>query len=147
MSNQSPKSMPKPKQVSIEIPKDLSAVYANVAFISHTPAEMVIDFAQVLPRMPKGSVMSRVIMSPIHAKMLLRALGQNIDKYEQQFGEIRTPIQSTLADQNNPSRPNKPALLSSGLYGPGRPCPCICDIRYPHTPIAHTIPIHGFGKL
>jgi hypothetical protein len=99
MSNKTPKSMPKSKQVSIEIPKDLSAVYANVAFISHTPAEMVIDFAQVLPRMPKGSVMSRVIMSPIHAKMLLRALGQNIDKYEQQFGEIRTPIQSTLADQ------------------------------------------------
>jgi Protein of unknown function (DUF3467) len=99
MSNRTPKSIPKPKQVSIEIPKDLGAVYANIAFISHTPAEMVIDFAQVLPRMPKGSVMSRVIMSPIHAKMLLRALGQNIDKYEQQFGEIRTPTQSTLADQ------------------------------------------------
>ena len=99
MSNQKSQSMPKPKQVSIEIPKELSAVYANVAFISHTPAEMVIDFAQVLPRMPKGTVMSRVIMSPVHAKMLQRALGQNIDKYEQQFGEIRLPTQSSLADQ------------------------------------------------
>ena len=99
MSNQKSESMPKPKRVAIEIPKELSAVYANVAFISHTPAEMVIDFAQVLPRMPKGTVMARVIMSPVHAKMLHRALGQNIDKYEQQFGEIRTPTQSTLADQ------------------------------------------------
>ncbi len=99
MSSKEPQSRPKAKQVSIEIPKDLIAVYSNVAFISHTPAEIVIDFAQVLPRMPKGSVMSRVIMSPIHAKMLRRALGQNIDKYEQQFGEIRMPTQSPLADQ------------------------------------------------
>ena len=99
MSSTTPQSRPKPKQVSIEIPKDLTAVYANVAFISHTPAEMVIDFAQVLPRMPKGSVMSRVIMSPVHAKMLHRALGQNVDKYEQQFGEIRMPTHSSLADQ------------------------------------------------
>ena len=99
MSSKSPQTEPKPKQVSIEIPKDLTAVYANVAFISHTPAEMVIDFAQVLPRMPKGSVMSRVIMSPVHAKMLQRALGQNIEKYEQQFGEIRMPTQTSLADQ------------------------------------------------
>ena len=99
MSSKTPQTGPKPKQVSIEIPKDLTAVYANVAFISHTPAEMVIDFAQVLPRMPKGSVMSRVIMSPVHAKMLQRALGQNIEKYEQQFGEIRMPTQTSLADQ------------------------------------------------
>lgn len=99
MSSKQPPSAPKPKQVSIEIPKDLSAVYANVAFISHTPAEMVIDFAQVLPRMPKGTVMSRVIMSPVHAKMLHRALGQNIEKFEQQFGQIRLPTKPSLADQ------------------------------------------------
>jgi hypothetical protein len=99
MSNQQPQLLPKPKRVTIEIPKELSAVYANVAFISHTPAEMVIDFAQVLPRMPKGAVMARVIMSPVHAKMLHRALGKNIEKYEELFGEIRTPTHSTLADQ------------------------------------------------
>lgn len=90
---------PKPKRVTIEIPKGLEAVYGNVAFISHTPAEMVLDFAQVLPRMPKGNVVARVIMSPMHAKMLLHALGQNIAKYEQQFGEIRLPQQQNLADQ------------------------------------------------
>ncbi|HUS94691.1 MAG TPA: DUF3467 domain-containing protein [Patescibacteria group bacterium] len=88
-----------PKRVSIEIPKELVAVYANVAFISHTPAELVLDFAQVLPRMPKGSIVSRVIMSPIHAKLFQAALAQNIANYEKQFGEINIPQQTNLADQ------------------------------------------------
>lgn len=99
MSNESPEKKPVTKQISIDIPPDLKAVYANVAFISHTPAEMVIDFAQVLPRMAKGKVMARIIMSPIHAKMLQHALSQNLAKYESQFGEIRMPTQTSLADQ------------------------------------------------
>lgn len=90
---------PTAKRISIEIPKDLDAVYANVAFISHTPAELVLDFAQVLPRMLKGSVVARVIMSPMHAKMLQGALAQNIANYEKQFGPIRLPQQQNLADQ------------------------------------------------
>lgn len=94
-----PPSSPKAKRISIDIPKDLQAVYANVAFISHTPAEIVLDFAQVLPRMPRGSVQARVIMSPMHAKMLQQALAQNIANYERQFGEIRLPQQMNLADQ------------------------------------------------
>lgn len=101
MSDQpnSPKKPNKPKQISIDIPKALTAVYANVAFISHTPAEIVLDFAQVLPRMQRGTVMARVIMSPMHAKMLHAALAQNIANYERQFGEIRLPQQMNLADQ------------------------------------------------
>jgi len=70
-----------------------------LAFISHTPAEIVLDFAQVLPRMPRGNVMARVIMSPMHAKMLQAALTQNIQNYERQFGQIKLPVQNTLADQ------------------------------------------------
>lgn len=98
MSESDPKT-PKPpgKRISIDIPKDLEAVYANVAFISHTPAEVVLDFAQVLPRSTRGKVKSRVIMSPMHAKMLQKALAQNIATYERQFGEIRMPM--TIADQ------------------------------------------------
>lgn len=88
-----------PQRISIEIPKELEAVYANIAFISHTPAEIVLDFAQFLPRMPKGSVKARVIMSPMHAKMLQGALAQNIANYERQFGEIKIPLQPSLADQ------------------------------------------------
>ncbi|VAW37258.1 hypothetical protein MNBD_CHLOROFLEXI01-1578 [hydrothermal vent metagenome] len=94
-----PNPQPKPtqKRIAIDIPKELTAVYANLAFISHTPGEIVLDFAQMLPRMPRGRVLSRVIMSPMHAKMLQKALAQNITNYERQFGEIRLP--TTLADQ------------------------------------------------
>jgi hypothetical protein len=98
MSEKEPKKAPKKKRINIEFPKDLEAVYANVAFISHTPAEMIVDFAQVLPRIPKGNVVSRIIMSPMHAKMLHKALAQNIANYEGQFGEIRLPQQMSIAD-------------------------------------------------
>ena len=101
MSEQAPSPQPtqKPKRVTIELPKDLKAMYANAALISHSPAEIVIDFAQVLPRTPKGVVLSRIIMSPLHAKLLQLALAQNIANYERQFGEIQLPKQKTLADQ------------------------------------------------
>ena len=99
MSEKEPKPTPSPKRVAIELPKDLKAVYANAALISHSPAEIVIDFAQVLPRTPKGAVMSRIVMSPTHAKLLQLALAQNLTNYERQFGEIRLPQQKTLADQ------------------------------------------------
>ena len=97
--SEKPKPTPKRtgKRISIDIPKELEAVYANVAFISHTPAEVVLDFAQVLPRSNRGKVKARIIMSPMHAKMLQQALAQNIANYERQFGEIRMPM--TIADQ------------------------------------------------
>lgn len=102
MSEQEPKPKqtpkPKPKRVTIELPRDLKGVYANAALISHSPAEIVLDFAQVLPRTPKGTVMSRIIMSPMHAKLLQLALAQNLANYERQFGEIRLPQHKTLAD-------------------------------------------------
>jgi hypothetical protein len=82
---------PKQTRITIDLPKELKPVYANVAFINYTPAEMVLDFAQVLPRTPRGTLTARVIMSPIHAKLLHAALGQNIANYEHQFGEIRIP--------------------------------------------------------
>jgi hypothetical protein len=99
MPDEKPATPPKQKRINIEFPKDLEAVYANVAFISHTPAEIVVDFAQVLPRIPKGNVVSRVIMSPMHAKMLHAALAQNIANFERQFGEIRLPQHMSIADQ------------------------------------------------
>ena len=87
------------KKIAIEVPKKLEANYANLAFITHTPAEIVLDFAQYLPRMPKGSIVSRIIMSPMHAKMLQMALAQNLANYERQFGEIRMPQKTNIADQ------------------------------------------------
>lgn len=91
-------SEPKPTRITIDLPKELKPVYANVAFINYTPAEMVLDFAQVLPRTPRGTLTARVIMSPIHAKLLHAALAQNLANFERQFGEIRIPQRTNLAD-------------------------------------------------
>lgn len=93
-------AQPKKKRINIHMPKELTPVYANVAFISHSLAELVIDFAQVLPRSPRGSIQARVVMTPMHAKMLQLALAQNLANYERQFGEIRLP-QTGSALANN----------------------------------------------
>ncbi|MCA9934628.1 MAG: DUF3467 domain-containing protein [Ardenticatenaceae bacterium] len=95
-----PGKTPGPKKIAIDMPKELKAVYANVALISHTPVEVVLDFAQVLPRTPHGTVQARIIMSPMHAKLLQMALAQNIQNYERQFGEIRLPNQGSPLVEN-----------------------------------------------
>lgn len=98
MTDNTSESPQKETRITIDLPKELKAVYANVAFINYTPAELVLDFAQVLPRTPRGTLTARVIMSPIHAKLLQAALAQNIANYERQFGEIRIPQRTNLAD-------------------------------------------------
>lgn len=97
----SPKQKPAPKQrkINLELSKDLQTVYSNGTIVSNTPTEFVMDFVQVLPRMKKGQVVGRVILSPTHAKLFLNALAQNVTNYERQYGEIRIPVQSSLADQ------------------------------------------------
>lgn len=82
---------PEPTKVNIDLPKDLDAIYANMAFINSSPGEMVIDFAQILPHTPRGKVMARVVMSPMHAKILQMTLAHSIATFEQQFGEIKLP--------------------------------------------------------
>ena len=78
-------------QLNIEIPADLDEVYSNLAVIAHSSSEFVMDFIRVMPNMPKSKVKSRVIMNAEHAKRLMYALQQNIEKYEEQFGEIVLP--------------------------------------------------------
>jgi hypothetical protein len=78
-------------QINVELPGDLEAIYSNFALITHSPSELVIDFARVLPNVPKAKVYARVIMTPMNAKLLHRALGDNLAKFEGQFGEIKTP--------------------------------------------------------
>jgi hypothetical protein len=79
------------RQLNIELPADLEAVYANLALITHSPSEVVIDFARILPNVPKAKVYARVLMTPINAKLLHKALGDNLQKFEEQYGEIKTP--------------------------------------------------------
>jgi len=78
-------------QINIELPADLEATYSNFAIISHSPSEIVIDFARLLPGVPKSKVLSRIVMTPLNAKLLLRALQENLNKYEEKFGEVRMP--------------------------------------------------------
>ena len=78
------------QQINIELgEKEAEGIYANLAMIIHSPTEIIIDFARVMPRMPKSKVLSRIIMTPMHAKLLLRSLSDNIKKFENQFGEIK----------------------------------------------------------
>lgn len=82
--------MEQKNQLSINIsPEVAGGKYANLAVIGHTPSEFVLDFAAVLPGNPNAQVQSRVILAPEHAKRLLFALQENIQKYEAQFGQIK----------------------------------------------------------
>lgn len=87
------------RQIRLELPKDASAIYANTVIITHTASEVILDFIQVMPNDDRARVQKRIMMTPIHAKMLLAALRENIEKYEDKHGEIKTPSRQTLADQ------------------------------------------------
>ncbi|RMF67869.1 MAG: DUF3467 domain-containing protein [Calditrichaeota bacterium] len=78
------------QQINVELgEKEAEGIYSNLALISHSPAEFVIDFTRMLPGVPKTKVYARIIMTPQHAKSFLRALEENVGKYEKQFGEIK----------------------------------------------------------
>lgn len=88
------------KQIDIELTEEVAlGIYSNLAIITHSPAEVVCDFVQIMPGMPKGKVRSRVIMTPQNAKRFLQALTENIQKYEQSFGMIEDP-QSGMPPMN-----------------------------------------------
>lgn len=81
-------------QLQIELKEEVAeGIYANLAIIAHSSSEFVTDFVRVMPGVAKAQVMSRIIMTPEHAKRLLFALQDNIRRYESQFGEIKLPEQ------------------------------------------------------
>lgn len=79
-----------PKRIEINInEKTAQGVYANLQIVTHSPSEFILDFCQLLPGLPKANVISRLILSPQHAKALMKTLETNIARYEQHFGQIR----------------------------------------------------------
>ena len=79
-----------PNQLNIEISEEVAeGTYANLAIITHSHAEFVIDFVNVMPGTPKSKVKSRIILTPQHAKRLMKALTENIVKYESANGTIK----------------------------------------------------------
>ena len=80
------------KQLQLELkPEVAKGSYSNLAIISHSHSEFVIDFATMLPGLQKPEISNRILMTPEHAKRLLNALTDNIGKYENQYGRIELP--------------------------------------------------------
>lgn len=82
----------------MDVPEDLLPIYSNLVRITHSPSEIILDFSRMLPGQLTPHVLARILMSPIGAKLLLRALAENISRYEATFGEIRMPGDSPLAN-------------------------------------------------
>ncbi|HMK03208.1 MAG TPA: DUF3467 domain-containing protein [Ferruginibacter sp.] len=79
-----------PSQINIEISEEVSeGVYANLAIITHSHAEFVIDFVNVMPGTPKSKVKSRIILTPFHAKRFMKAITDNVKKFEAANGNIQ----------------------------------------------------------
>ncbi|EMR04057.1 DUF3467 domain-containing protein [Cesiribacter andamanensis] len=90
MADQDPKKPAKSHQINIELTEDIAeGVYSNLAMVAHSNSEFVIDFIRLMPGVPKAKVKARVILTPEHAKRLLQALNDNIQKYENSFGDIK----------------------------------------------------------
>ncbi len=80
----------KPGQISIELNEETAqGIYSNLAIITHSSAEFIIDFVRIMPGVPKAQVKSRIILTPEHSKRLLNALKDNISKYEAVHGVIK----------------------------------------------------------
>jgi hypothetical protein len=89
-----------PRQLRLEMPATLNALYSNTVIISHSGSEVVMDFVQIMPNDPRARVQSRVVMTPVNAKLFLRALSENLTRFEERNGEIKLPPQPpSLADQ------------------------------------------------
>jgi hypothetical protein len=101
--------MAEQKQIRLNLPADLQPMFSNMIRIGHTPAEFILDFFKLLPGMETVNVDTRIILTPLGAKMLLRVLSENIQHYEATFGEIRMP--------------SPPHTLADDLFNLGGPAP------------------------
>lgn len=80
----------KSNQINIELSEEVSeGIYSNLVMIAHSNSEFVMDFIRIMPNVPKAKVKARMIITPEHAKRLLKALDENVRKYEAAFGEIK----------------------------------------------------------
>ena len=101
-----------PARPRIVVPPGLEADYSNVVRISHSPSELVFDFGNILSGESEVHIKARVMMSPLSAKLLQKALADNLNKFETVFGEIKLPPGKSLADDLfrslQPPEPPKP---------------------------------------
>ena len=82
--------MPKEGQVNVELSEEIAeGIYSNLAIINHSSSEFVLDFVKIMPGVPKARVKSRIVLTPQHAKRFLRAMQDNVSRFEAQHGEIK----------------------------------------------------------
>jgi hypothetical protein len=87
----------KKKQINIELSDEMAeGIYSNLAIITHSHSEFIVDFIKMMPGAPKAKVKSRIILTPQHAKRLFKALQDNIVKFERMHGEIQVPEAESL---------------------------------------------------
>ena len=85
-----PNPNPDPNAINIELSEAMAeGEYANLAMIAHSNSEFVIDFIRMMPGLPKAKVKARIVVTPEHARRLLAALAENVERYEQSFGQIK----------------------------------------------------------
>jgi len=83
--------------LNVELSEEIAeGIYSNLAIINHSPSEFVLDFIKIMPGVPKARVKSRIVLTPQHAKRFLRAMGDNVARYEQQHGEIQDVEQPNI---------------------------------------------------
>ncbi|MBV1924707.1 MAG: DUF3467 domain-containing protein [Flavobacteriaceae bacterium] len=88
---------PKKGQINIELDEAVAqGIYSNLAIINHSVSEFVVDFVTIMPGVPKSKVKSRIILTPQHAKRFLRALNDNVKRFENAHGEIEEHQQTTM---------------------------------------------------
>ncbi len=91
----------KEQKLNIELPEDVAeGVYSNLAIITHSHSEFIVDFVNVMPGAPKAKVKNRIILTPQHAKRLMKALIDNVSKFERSFGEIKEHEQGHMPPYN-----------------------------------------------
>lgn len=89
-------------QLNIELSEEVAqGTYSNLAIITHSPSEFVVDFVRIMPGVPKAPVKSRIVLTPEHAKRLMLALKENINRYESMHG----PIKNTEDNGQGPMMP------------------------------------------
>ena len=98
MENNNENPNQNPNQLNIELTEEIAeGIYSNLAIITHSNSEFVIDFIKLMPGVPKAKVKSRIVLTPQHAKRLMKALKDNLSKFESVHGPIKdtempTPI-------------------------------------------------------
>ncbi len=83
--------------LNVELSEEIAeGIYSNLAIINHSPSEFVLDFIKIMPGVPKARVKSRIVLTPQHAKRFLRAMTDNVARYEQQHGDIQDVEQPNI---------------------------------------------------